>query len=1036
MKVLNVFDNVKLPLKMGLIGLLVLVALALPIYFYSQLSIEAQNESEQKFRGIHPTSNVVHLKRTMAEHRGLAVTYLNGERSKLGALNKTASQIDERIKKLEADLSHGNVDAAIVDHLRDINVVWKSIRSHVSSGEISAADSFAEHSELIKDTELIISELSKFYLLSYDHVAGSYHAIVANFQDLPRLADALKKVRSVGVRVLTEGTPSEADKAALEAYMNNAVSPLQDLIYNMDSAALADTRFVNLARDIDGLNGIIEQLQNLVTSEILNRSKTDYNATQFYSEYSQLISNLYTVHDKSMTVLSEIVQERATHEQNERTFTLGLVAGMIVISGVIGLAIVLSVTRSANNLIGYFNEISEGNYELDLNVNRKDEMGILEAELSTLNEQLEASAELAIEARRVKQALDNGSSCFVMSNAKGEIVYMNDALYKMFKRCEADFRKQIPHFTVDSLLGSQIDTFHTDPSHPQKVIEQINTDQTVDVEIGGYSFKLSVNNILDKEGNSLGASVEWYDMTAVYEEERRVARILEALDSASTNIMIADSSRDIVYLNDSVKDMLKDAEAELKTIIPQFDANKVVGRKVDSFFSDPKHQRGLEDGLASKFESQIHVGDRHFRLTTSAVKDDDGNRIGTVVEWVDRTIEMSAEREIADIVEASLQGNFSKRIDEKGKQEFMLTLAQGLNQLTNTTETGLNEVSEVLLAISKGDLTKRVESDFKGTFEDLKNYCNTTSANLAMMINKIRVASDTINSASSEIAAGNSDLSVRTEQQASSLEETASSMEELTNTVKLNAENADQANSLASQAAQVADNGGTLISQVVDTMSSINDSSQKISDIIGVIDGIAFQTNILALNAAVEAARAGEQGRGFAVVASEVRTLAQRSANAAKDIKDLISDSVAKVESGNQLVNQSGDTMHEIVVSIQRVNDIMGEIAAASSEQAGGIEEVSKAISQMDEMTQQNAALVEQAAATAESMRTQAVDLNDRVGYFTLEKQSDELVEDEAYDTSVSVAATPKTKVTTPRPAAPKRKQEVVPTEDDDWESF
>ncbi|MFT5008706.1 MAG: methyl-accepting chemotaxis protein, partial [Granulosicoccus sp.] len=231
------------------------------------------------------------------------------------------------------------------------------------------------------------------------------------------------------------------------------------------------------------------------------------------------------------------------------------------------------------------------------------------------------------------------------------------------------------------------------------------------------------------------------------------------------------------------------------------------------------------------------------------------------------------------------------------------------------------------------------------------------------------------------------DLSRRTEQQASSLEETSSSMEELTGTVRLNADNASQANALASQAANVAIDGGELIQQVVKTMASINASARKIADIIGVIDGIAFQTNILALNAAVEAARAGEQGRGFAVVASEVRSLAQRSANAAKDIKALISDSVSEIESGNSLVGKSGDTMQEVVTAIKRVNDIMAEIAAASAEQATGIDEISKAVVQMDEMTQQNAALVEQAAAAAESMQSQAQQLTSQVSTFTLDER-------------------------------------------------
>jgi len=255
---------------------------------------------------------------------------------------------------------------------------------------------------------------------------------------------------------------------------------------------------------------------------------------------------------------------------------------------------------------------------------------------------------------------------------------------------------------------------------------------------------------------------------------------------------------------------------------------------------------------------------------------------------------------------------------------------------------------------------------------------------LSSIVRGIKSSSDTITGAASEIAAGNADLSSRTEQQASSLEETASSMEELTGTVKQNAENARQANQLAAGASSVAVKGGEVVSQVVSTMSSINESSRKIADIIGVIDGIAFQTNILALNAAVEAARAGEQGRGFAVVASEVRTLAQRSAAAAKEIKGLITDSVNKVGDGTRLVDQAGKTMQEIVESVKRVTDIMAEIAAASQEQTSGIEQVNQAIVQMDQATQQNAALVEQAAAAAESMQAQAQGLTKAVSIFKL----------------------------------------------------
>lgn len=463
-------------------------------------------------------------------------------------------------------------------------------------------------------------------------------------------------------------------------------------------------------------------------------------------------------------------------------------------------------------------------------------------------------------------------------------------------------------------------------------------------------------------------------------------RIKVALDAASTNVMMADPDGKIIYCNASLIEMMRRAESDLRQHLPNFRADQILGSNFDIYHRNPGHQRNLLGALTSVYRTQIQVAGRHFALVASPIVNADGARLGTVVEWADRTAEIAIEEEVANIIQAATAGDFSKRLDVEGMQGFFKQLSSGINDLLAVNAHALEDVGAMLARLSHGDLTRKIDTEYQGMLGQLRNDANATVDNLQTIVYSIQRATEAINTASLEIASGNQDLSSRTEQQASSLEETASSMEQLTSTVKQNADNSRQANELANNAAAVAVKGGDVVGQVVQTMSAIHHSSNKISDIIGVIDGIAFQTNILALNAAVEAARAGEQGRGFAVVATEVRNLAQRSAAAAKEIKGLISDSVEKVEVGNRLVDQAGRTMGEVVTSIQRVAKIMADISSASREQSAGIEQVSLAVSQMDEVTQQNAALVEQAAAAAESLQEQAAGLAEAVSVFVMEQ--------------------------------------------------
>ncbi|MGE8278826.1 MAG: methyl-accepting chemotaxis protein [Stenotrophomonas sp.] len=450
------------------------------------------------------------------------------------------------------------------------------------------------------------------------------------------------------------------------------------------------------------------------------------------------------------------------------------------------------------------------------------------------------------------------------------------------------------------------------------------------------------------------------------------ARIRASLDASRTGMMIADNDHIIRYVNRSVVALLRNQQQNLRQAFPDFDADNLVGSSIHRFHANPARIRGMLDKLSSQHNGRVQIGPVHFNQVVTPVFHADGSRSGFAVEWHDRTQELLLENNVAAIVTAATAGDLDQRLQPVAQAGFIQSLTLGINQLLDTVAAATGELRSMLGALAAGDLDHRIHGHYAGDFEAMKLDANLTAERLASIVDQIQQCSLSITTAAREIASGNDDLSRRTEQQAANLEETAASMEELTSTVRENADSARHANQLAIGAADVAARGGAVVGEVVTTMQAIAQSSQRIAEIIGVIDGIAFQTNILALNAAVEAARAGEQGRGFAVVASEVRTLAQRSATAAQEIKALIADSVEKVGNGTQLVGHAGSTMDDIVGSVRQVTDIMGRIAAASQEQSAGIEQVNHTVVQMDETTQQNAALVEEASAAARSMEQQA----------------------------------------------------------------
>jgi methyl-accepting chemotaxis protein len=729
-------------------------------------------------------------------------------------------------------------------------------------------------------------------------------------------------------------------------------------------------------------------------------------------------------------------------------FAIAVCLVSICLSAWLGFSLFNAIVLPLRQAKGYFERMAKGDLNVKIQIQRQDEIAeILNTALvmqTKLRGDIAEAERKADEATRFKYALENVVTGVMIADNDRNLIYANKAVKNLLKNAEASIRKELPNFNADRLEGVNIDSFHKNPARQAQMLAHLNAAYVASLQISDRKLQVTANPIFSARGERLGTVAEWVDLTdelALRATEQKLSaentRVKIALDNVSTGVMIADQSRTIVYVNKSVQKLLKVAEADIRKQLPNFDADRLLGVNIDGFHKNPAHQASLLENFKQPYTAHMQIGGRHLRVIANPVLSEKGERLGSVAEWTDQTLEVLTQNEVAGIVHAAAQGDFSKRADLAGKEGFFKLLAEAVNQLMEVSERGVSEVARVLGALARGDLTERMAGDYQGMFGEMKEDANGAVANLTDIIQQIKEATDAINTASKEIAMGNADLSQRTEEQASSLEETASSMEELASTVRQNADNARQANQMAVAASDVAVKGGSVVQQVVGTMSAINDSARKIVDIISVIDGIAFQTNILALNAAVEAARAGEQGRGFAVVAGEVRNLAQRSATAAKEIKSLIGDSVEKVEGGAKLVDEAGKTMNEIVTAVRRVTDIMSEISAASLEQSSGIEQVNTAITQIDEVTQQNAALVEQAAAAAESLEEQAANLSESVSRFRLDSgfalsapaRSSGKALKPAKRPSMPTASKPKPKKPAPKPAAPS-------FDDDDWSEF
>lgn len=916
--------------KIGLVAAICLIPSSVLLYKNFTTSNAALVFTKGELIGAESIDDFNQLIIQMQEHRGQTALMISGAQSGSAGRDRAREEADKLMTEITGDYDKN----AQLGLTKD----WESVRSDLQrvlsdAAPTDAVLSYEAHTAVIRKIQDFAFQVTEKTGLLLDPEGPSFVLMDLTSERVSRLSEPVAQMRIAASMALAKGEWTTDHQQRFTMARQSLSLAVRDIELRMETlsslgetppkawkeARAAAQQFETDLLSIAKVGTIKSASDALLTSGVRATTK----ASELSLEAGQSLTAHLQAREKRL---------QATHNLTLLLTPLGLAFALYLLA-----AIASSIRRSANTVRSAAHGLAAGYLDVDAHVDGQDELAEISRSVQSIQRSIHS---LVSEMNRMSSEHDTGNidAQIDASQFGGEFQGVAMVVNRMVGEHIAIKKKAMAVFTAfgEGKLDADLEKL---PGKQAFINENIE--------------------IVRKELKSAALSAQ------------ENLRVRQALDGVTGCVMIADPDGKIVYANRSVMQMLSTAQHDLRKELPHFDPNKVINHSFDQFHKNPAHQRNMLAHLRDTYRTQIKVGGRTFSLTASPVYSDGAVRSGTVVEWVDRTVEVEVENEIGSIVNGAVDGYLDKRISLDGKTGFFKVLAESLNKLTAAVDTNLQDVTHVLSSIARGDLTRTLEGNYSGLFKQLQTDMNKMVAQLVDTIRDVNGASSAVTNAAGQVSGTSQSLSQSASEQAASVEETTASLQEMAASVKQNSDNANVTDGMATKAAREALEGGEAVTRTVQAM-------KQIATKISIIDDIAYQTNLLALNAAIEAARAGEHGKGFAVVAAEVRKLAERSQVAAQEIGQLAGSSVS-------LAEQAGSVLTQMVPTINKTSELVQEISAASSEQAQGVNQITTAMGHLNTSTQQNASAAEELSATAEELSSKADQLLQLMAFFKVD---------------------------------------------------